>query len=118
MENDNRRLLGLWRTDATDSMSLREYGDVSLRFEKGGRLVYTIHTPDREQIMYLTYRVEGSCLVTDQPSEPREERIEFSFTSDGRLSLKNPAPLPPTFYVREGGRCSILNVLSCGRGRR
>jgi hypothetical protein len=86
--------------DPNDRWSLREYGDVSLHFENGGRLVYVIHLANKKQIMHLTCRVEGTWLVTNQPSSPREERAEFYFTPDGRLAVKNAAPLPPTFYVR------------------
>lgn len=94
------QLSGTWRTDPNDLWSLNEYGDVSLNFEGGGGLVYTVNLPKKKQIIYLTYRVEGNWLVTNQPSSPREERTEFFFTLDGRLALKNPAPSPPTFYVR------------------
>jgi hypothetical protein len=37
--------------------------------------------------MFLTYRVVGDELVTDQPSAPREERTQFRFTQDVRLVL-------------------------------
>jgi len=95
------RLAGSWRTDPTDLRSLQEYGNVTLEFEEEGRLAYTIHLPKKKQIMHLTYRVEGSWLVTDQPSHPQEERSEFFFTSDGRLALKHPGTsLPPSLYVR------------------
>jgi hypothetical protein len=50
--------------------------------------------------MHLTYRVDGSSLVTNQPSSPREERTEFYFMPDGRLAVTNAAPAPPSFYVR------------------
>jgi hypothetical protein len=100
MTDEGVQLVGSWRTDPSDASSLREYGDVSLRFEKGGKLVYTVHLPNREQIMHLTYRVDGNWLVTNQPSSPREERTEFCFTSDGRLAVKNAASAPTTFYVR------------------
>jgi hypothetical protein len=101
MENESAQLLGTWRTDPNDQWSLRTYGEVSLRFEKGGALVYTVHLPNKDQIMRLTYRVDGNILVTDQPSSPREERTEFSFTPDGRLAVENAAPAPPTYYVRK-----------------
>jgi hypothetical protein len=102
------QLIGTWRTDPNDQWSLREYGDVSLRFEKDGTLFYTVHLPIKAQIMRLTYRVDGNRLVTDQPSSPREERTEFFFTSDGRLAVKNAAPAPPTFYVcLHSGQCSF-----------
>ena len=100
MANEVARLVGTWRTDPDDAWSLRECGDVSLRFEADGTLVYTIHLPKKEQIMRLTYRVEQGVLVTDQPSSPREHRTEFYFTEDGRLAMKNASPAPPTFYKR------------------
>ena len=100
MEDAVARLVGSWRTDPGDRRSLEEYSDVSLRFERDGMLIYTVHLKGKDQIIHLTYRVEGSCLVTDQPSFPREERGEFSIASDGRLVLKSPPPAKPTFYVR------------------
>jgi len=100
MTEENPDLSGCWRTDPNDRWSLQEFGGVSLRFGEEGKLEYTIHLPDERQIMLLTYRLDGTCLVTDQPSSPREERTEFFFTPDGRLALKNPAPAPPSFYVR------------------
>jgi hypothetical protein len=100
MSNQEPRLLGLWRTDPDDRWSLQTYGDVSLLFEPDGKLLYTIHLPNRKQIMRLLYRVDGSWLITDQPSSPREERTEFIFAQDGRLVLKNPVPAPPTHYLR------------------
>jgi hypothetical protein len=93
-------LVGSWRTDPSDLRSLKAYGDVSLRFERNGKLTYTVHLKDKDQIIQLTYRVEGNCLMTDQPSAPREERVEFSIAPDGRLVLHNPPPSAPTFYVR------------------
>jgi|SRR5215813_2257614 len=100
MTDAHERLVGLWRTDPNDRDSLREYGDVSLQFDSSGNLVYTVHLPNKEQFMYLTYRLDGKWLVTNQPSHPREERVEFYFASDGRLALRNPPPAPTSFYVR------------------
>lgn len=99
--SDDDRLFGLWRTDPSDSRSIQEFGNVSLRFEKGGRLTYTIHLPDREQRMLLSYRVEGTTLVTDQESSPREDRAKFSFLPDGRLAIEGGGASSTTaFYVR------------------
>jgi hypothetical protein len=97
----NEVLVGTWRTDPDDHWSLREYGDVSLRFEDDGRLVYTVHLPNKKQIMHLTYRVDGNSLATNQPSAPQEHVTRFSFTPDGRLAVQNPEPAPSSFYVRE-----------------
>lgn len=48
--------------------------------------------------MLLTYRVEGDVLVTDQPSDPREERTKFKFTASGNLVLLREQR--PATYVR------------------
>ena len=95
------RLLGHWVTDTEDSESLAEYGEVSLDFGPGGRLAYTIHLEGKRQIMLLTYRVEGNVLVTDQISEPHEERVAFEMTPSGKLVLFSQ-PVPST-YVRVFG---------------
>lgn len=100
MKSKGTQLLGTWRTDPSDWWSLREYGDVSLRFENDGKLVYTVHLPNKQQILHLTYRVDGAWLVTNQPSSPREERAEFYFMPDGRLAVKSAASASPSFYVR------------------
>jgi hypothetical protein len=93
-------LFGLWRTDHNDRWSLHEYGDVSLHFDDQGKLTYTIHLPTKKQVMYLTYKIEGTWIVTDQPTAARVERTEFFFTADGRLALKSASTGPPTYYVR------------------
>lgn len=91
-------LTGLWVTDPDDFASLAEYGEVSLRFESDGRLAYSIHRDDKRQIMLLIYRVEGDILVIDQPSEPREERVAFEITPQGKLVVFSQ-PVSST-YVR------------------
>jgi hypothetical protein len=94
------RLYGSWRTDPNDNWSLHEYGDVSLRFERDGQLIYTVHSSDREEIAILTYRIDGSWLIIDQPSSPREERREFFFTEDDRLAIKDGTS-GITFYIQK-----------------
>lgn len=81
------RLLGTWRIDATDAHSVSTFGDASVTFSENGHCTYTIHEAGKDQLIYLTYRVEESHLVTHQPTAPREERTPFFFTSDGRLAL-------------------------------
>jgi hypothetical protein len=50
--------------------------------DRRGGLLYTIRGREKDQIMKLRYKVEGSTIVTDQPSEPRVERTQFSLTDD------------------------------------
>jgi len=75
-------LIGAWLVDETDTRALTDLGNVLLEFGEGGGLLYTIRGQEKDQIIKLRYRVEGSTIVTDQPSEPRVERTQFSLTGD------------------------------------
>ena len=81
------QLVGRWITDPTDKEALKDYGPATLVFTESGDLRYIIHAEDKNQIMLLTYRIENGTLITNQPSEPREERTEFFLTPDGKLVL-------------------------------
>jgi hypothetical protein len=64
------RLIGRW---------LGQVGGepVEMAFEPDGRLLYVIHSAGKQQVMLLTWTVDGHALVTDQPSDPRPERTAF-----------------------------------------
>ena len=95
-------LIGAWRTDPTDDWSRAEFGDVTLHFCEDGRLEYTIYSETKMQMIQLTFEVDRNWLVTNQPSHPDEQRVEFFFAEDGRLGLKNPPPGRTAFYIRLG----------------
>ena len=99
--SDPSKLFGTWRTDPNDDWSLREYGDVSLEFTPDGRLIYTVHSSDRDQTILLSYRVKGNLIITDQPSSPRQEESEYFFTADSRLAIKEKGQARAAFYVRQ-----------------
>jgi hypothetical protein len=71
-------LVGGWVVAPDDPRTVQRLGNVSLEFSADGRLTYTIHCADKDQIMYLTYSVGDGILYTNQPSAPHEERTEFS----------------------------------------
>ena len=81
------QLIGKWKSDPDDAFTRANYGDVSQTFHEDGRLVYVIHSPEKDQVMRLVYRVVGDELITDQPSAPGEHRTRFSFDDRGRLIL-------------------------------
>ena len=87
MDSLANQLIGVWHTDPEDFHALEIYGRVTLSFTKDRHLVYTIHADGKDEIILLTYRVEGHFLVTDQPSQLNEERTRFSITPDGNLIL-------------------------------
>lgn len=89
MTSQGEKILGRWVTDPEDVKSLEELGFVSMEFQPNGNLTYTIHGEEKEQVMFLTYRIEGDVLVTDQPSSPKEERAPIRFTNEGKLIVRN-----------------------------
>jgi hypothetical protein len=92
------QIVGKWRSDPDDLEALRMYGDVSLDFSRNGALTYTIHTEGKRQIMLLAYRIDGDVLITDQPSDPKEERTRFKITPVRKLVLEHEHW--PATYVR------------------
>lgn len=84
-----QRLIGKWKSDPGDPATQANYGDVTQAFHEDGRLTYIIHSPEKDQVMRLVYKVDGDELVTDQPSAPAEHRTKFSFDERGRLILED-----------------------------
>ena len=82
-------LVGVWVSDPSDVTGLRVYGSVTVEFTKTGRLIYTIHGDEKDQIMLLTYSVENGVIISDQPSSPSIERTRYSFAPHGRLLLNH-----------------------------
>ena len=83
----DERLLGRWQLlKAEGDMDVGE--GVTMTFTSDGNLVYVIHQKDSKQIMNLSYRVEGGRLVTNQPSQPRDESTTYSFDAEGNLILE------------------------------
>jgi hypothetical protein len=81
----DQEFLGEWKLIKGEG--LKDSEGVSMKFFSDGKLVYIIHQKDRDQVMNLSFRVEGNQLVTDQTSAPREERTKFSFDAEGNLIL-------------------------------
>lgn len=82
-----KELMGTWITDPEDIESRQVYEKTRLEFTEDGRLTYTILGEEKDHQIFLTCRVEDGVLVTDQPSNPRQERTPFTFTPDGKLML-------------------------------
>jgi hypothetical protein len=83
----DQRLLGKWRIDPTDEPSIQMYGDIEMDFDARGNLKYAIASDAGQQVMLMTWRVEGNCIVTDQPSHLREERSLFELSPEGVLTV-------------------------------
>jgi hypothetical protein len=68
-------------------------------FFPDGRLEYRTLQGDVLQIMKLTYRIDGTVIVSNQPSAPREERTTFRL--DGSTLVLNYGG-EETSYERAG----------------
>lgn len=84
-----QQLIGKWKSDPDDSSAQANYGRVTQTFHEDGRLVYIIHSPGKDEVMRLVFKVDGDELITDQPSAPAEHRTKFSFDERGRLILED-----------------------------
>ena len=82
-----RQLEGAWVSDPNDAETQREFGRVTQIFKPDGQLTYIAHSAAKDEVMLLTYRVEGDQIVTDQPSSPSEYRTKFRFEPGGALVL-------------------------------
>jgi hypothetical protein len=58
-----------------------------MEFRSDGTLLYCVEADSKWQIMRLVFRVEGNFIVTDQPSQPSEERTGFTLSDTGALVL-------------------------------
>ena len=85
------KLIGKWVSDPNDAPTQASYGHVSQTFHPDGRLIYVIHSSEKDEVMRLTYVIEGNELVTNQPSSPAEYRTRFAFDEQGRLVLDDGA---------------------------
>jgi hypothetical protein len=74
-------LLGIWVSVDADGQR------TTIEFRSDGRLDFTFQRATKDQTMFLTYTVQGNILVTNQPSNPRQERTQFDFTNEGELVL-------------------------------
>ena len=74
-------LVGTWRsTDSSDVMEFFPSGELHFRSATGY---------DTTGIVMLTYQIDGDLIVTDQPSQPAEERTRFLLQGE-TLSLTAP----------------------------
>lgn len=89
---------GAWEIAEDDAVGLRNYGHVSMRFDGAGKLIYTIHEADRDQIIIMAYKIDGDVLITDQPSAPKIERTRFRL--DGSRCLILEYGEDPSQYMR------------------
>ncbi len=96
---DPAALLGRWRLVETDGDYDTGRGTTA-EFTSDGRLTYTIHEGDTQQLIFLTWVVVGDVIVTNQPSHPSETRTRFFFPGPDRLVLELAGA--QSHFIRDG----------------
>ena len=81
MSGTDHRLIGRWLSQPGEPQR------VTIEFQRDGSMIYTIHEPDKDQKMFLRYRVENGTIISDQGSAPREERTAYWLEGDHQLVL-------------------------------
>jgi len=84
----NNQLIGNWLSDLHDAETNNAIGNVKITFTADGELIYVICGDNKNQIIHMTYAVDGNILITDQPSHPHIERTEYFFINENTLVLK------------------------------
>jgi len=102
-------LVGTWKTDVQDADALQQYSEMTLEFHSDGTLLNKIHQNGKDQIMFLTFRVEPGFIVTNQPSHPRTEKTAYEVTKDGKLILKLAVKSPPISESSKAGTAPNAN---------
>lgn len=51
-------LIGTWKSDPSDEITIRDYGNVVMEFKEDGALIYSIIENDKVQVILMTYEIK------------------------------------------------------------
>jgi hypothetical protein len=85
---DDPRLHGRWVLVRSDDATIEVGERVEMEFSADGKLTYAIRQRGCRQIMNLTYQVQGSEIISNQPSAPAENRTRYEIDDEGQLVLE------------------------------
>lgn len=83
----NSNLVGSWNSDETDETTQKTLGKVTITFTEDGKLIYDIFEDGKIQRMNLVYKIQGSVIISDQPSRPQEQRTMYKIENGNKLIL-------------------------------
>ena len=88
-KNIDVQLLGKWKLEKYDTSFQRDSSvkNEYMEFKPNGELDYIIDLGDKQQIMKLTFYSIDGIIVSNQPSDPREEKTKYYFDKTGKLVL-------------------------------
>lgn len=91
--NPGPSLIGRWRQVAPVP------DESTMVFTNDGKLIYSIHSDDKIQVINMVYEISGDEIISDQPSHPRKETSKFYFEPSGILVIDYQGE--KTRYMRE-----------------
>lgn len=80
----DKELIGVWNSDLTDQITKKTLGEVTMTFTDDGKLTYDIHENEKIQRINMVYSLIGDTIITDQPSNPRQEKTKYRI-EDGKI---------------------------------
>ena len=98
----DKRLNGIWIIDHSDSASIEKFGDVSISFNDGN-MTYDITEAEKIQRIIMTYYTHKGLIITNQHSEPREEKSKYHFENMDTLIIEFDGIASTFKRVRENG---------------
>jgi hypothetical protein len=81
-------IVGTWISDLSDLVTKNNIGNVTMTFTNDGRLIYDVQEGKKLQRMYMTYRINGDIIISDQQSNPNEQKTKFKFVGEDQLVLE------------------------------
>lgn len=60
-------------------------------------LIYDIHETGKLQRMNMVYKISGDTIISDQPSQPQEQRTRYKLENDNKLIFEGLK----TIFIKE-----------------
>lgn len=83
-----KSIIGLWELIEND-IEAASKERVFMEFKPNGELILTYSSREKDSLIFLTYKIQGDILVTDQPSHPRAEESSFRLTDKNLEIITN-----------------------------
>jgi len=81
-------LVGIWTSDMNDSVTKNNLGNVTMTFTNEGKLIYDLYEGKKLQRMFMTYHIIGDIIISDQQSNPQEQKTKYKLIDKDQLILE------------------------------
>jgi hypothetical protein len=81
-------IVGTWISDTNDMVTKNNIGNVTMIFTNDGRLIYDVQQGKKLQRMFMSYRISGDLIISDQPSQSKEQTTKYKLVDGDKLILE------------------------------